>query len=201
MSESLNWDWDTKEKFIADINEWKKKFTSVRDLVPSDDGEKIATSVRNDERRFTTCVNGEIWDETFERIATLRFNPQGKLIVLALRDYEWSVIIDKEMWEEKFDFVWNLTLSPDGNNIAVNVNKDQMNGVCLNGQIWENMFFEARDVAISPDGKRTASHVLTKRRVELDNVGFMKKNWTVAVDGNVWPNNFINTCLPYYAFS
>lgn len=45
---------------------------------------------------------------------------------------------------------------------------------------------------MSPDGKRTASHVLTKRRVELDNIGFMKKNWTVAVDGTPWENTFLN---------
>ena len=131
MSESLNWDWDTKEKLVADISEWKKKFTSVRDLVPSDDGEKIATIVRNDEKRFTTCVNGETWEETFERIYSLKFNPDNQLISLALRDYEWVVAVDHEMWEEKFDFVWNLTLSPDGKNIAVNINKEQMSGVCL----------------------------------------------------------------------
>ena len=134
MSEPLNWDWDTKEKLIADINEWKEKFSSVRDLVPSDDGEKIATIVRNDEKRFTTCVNGETWEETFERIASLKFNPDSQLIALALRDYEWTVAVGHEMWEEKFDFVWNLTLSPDGKSIAVNVNKDQMSGVCLNGK-------------------------------------------------------------------
>jgi len=192
MSESASWDWGTKEKLIADMNEWKKRFTAVRELVPSDDGEKVAAVVRNAERRFTTCVNGEPWEETFERVYSLRFTPDNRLISVALRDYEWSVNIDHEMWEGKFDFVWNLTVSSDGKNIALNVNKDNMNGVCLNGKIWENMFFESRDCIMSPDGTKTASHVLTKRRVELDNVGFMKGNWSLAIDGTPWDATFIN---------
>jgi hypothetical protein len=111
MSELASWDWDTKEKLIADITEWNKRFTAVRELVPSDDGEKVATVVRNEARRFTTCVNGEAWEETFERVYSLKFNPDNQLISFALRDYEWSVNIDHEMSEEKFDYVWNLTLS------------------------------------------------------------------------------------------
>lgn len=134
MNGSANWDWDTKEKLIADVKEWKKKFPSVRELLTSDDGEKIATTVRNEERRFATCVNGEVWEETFERIYSLKFNPDSQLICLALRDYEWILAVDHEMWEEKFDYIWNLTLSRDGKSIAVNVNKDQMSGVCLNGK-------------------------------------------------------------------
>ena len=52
MSELASWDWDTKEKLIADLNEWKKKFTAVRELIPSDDGEKVATVVRNDREKI-----------------------------------------------------------------------------------------------------------------------------------------------------
>jgi hypothetical protein len=192
MSELAGWDWETGERVVADINEWHKKFTAVRELIPSDDGEKVATAVRNNERRFTTCVNGEAWEETFERVYSLMFTPDNRLISLALRDYEWSINIDHEMGEERFDYVWNLTISPDGKNIAANISKDNMTGVCHNGVVWENMFFETRDVAMSPDGTKTAAHVLVNRRKELDNFAFMNKNWTVAVDGNVWDTNFIN---------
>ena len=101
MSESASWDWETKEKLIADLNEWRQRFTAVRELIPSDDGEKVATVVRNAERRFTTCVNGEPWEETFERVYSLKFTPDNQLISFALRDYEWSVNVDHEMWEEK----------------------------------------------------------------------------------------------------
>ena len=192
MSESSSWDWETKEKLIANINDWKKKFPVIRELVPSDDGEKIATIVRTEDKRFTTCVNGEAWEETFERVYSLKFNPDNQLISLALRNYEWSVNVDHEMWEEKFDYIWNLTLSPDGKSIAVNIRTGEMtSGVCLNGKAWENTFPEARDLALSPDGKRTASHVQVSPRKELDILGFSNKNWTVAVDGTAWDARFL----------
>ena len=104
MSSSANWDWDTKEKLVADIEGWRKKYFAIRDLVPSDDGEKIATIVKNEERRFTTCVNGDTWEETFERVYSLKFTPDGQLISLVYKDYEWAVAVDHEMWEEKFDY-------------------------------------------------------------------------------------------------
>lgn len=195
MSDKANWDWDTKEKLVADINEWRKRYPYIRELVVSDDGEKIATVAKTPDRRFIVIENGRELNEgtTYERAYSLKYSPENKLIYFVLDNYEWSVVIDSEMWEEKFDYVWNLTLNPAGNAIAVNVRKDNMSAVCLNGIMWENTFFEARDVAISLDGKRTASHVQVKMRKELDNVGFMSRMWTVAVDGNPWENNFINT--------
>jgi hypothetical protein len=30
MTERESWDWDTKEKCITDVNEWRKKFPIVR---------------------------------------------------------------------------------------------------------------------------------------------------------------------------
>jgi hypothetical protein len=189
---SENWDWNTKEKLVANINDWRKKFSAIRELVPSDDGEKIATIIKTEDKRFTTCVNGETWEETFERVYSLKFNPDNQLISLALRNYEWSVNVDHEKWEEKFDYIWNLTLSPDGKSIAVNMRTGEMtSGVCLNGKTWENNFPEVRDLVISPDGKRTASHVQKKTRAELDILGFLKKIWTAAVDGTAWDNTFL----------
>ena len=63
--------------------------------------------------------------------------------------------------------------------------------VCLNGKTWENKFPEARDLALSPDGKKTASHVQIKPSAELDIFGFLKKIWTVAVDGTPWDITFL----------
>jgi hypothetical protein len=189
-----SWDWDTKEKVVIDIKELEKKYPYMREFVVSDDGEKIATIAKTPDRKFVIILNGkEMNEETYERVYSYRFSPQGKLIAFVLNNFEWSVLIDSDSWEEKFDYVWNLIFNPSGDSIAVNVRKDNMSGVCLNGAVWENLFFEARDVAISPDGKRTASHVQVKQRVELDNVGFMKRMWTVAVDGTPWEENFINT--------
>jgi len=192
MSGSASWDWDTKEKLIAHINDWKKKFPQVRELVPSDDGEKIAAVVKTEDKRFTTCVNGEAWEETFERVYSLKFNPDNQLISLALRNYEWTVAVDREISEDKFDFLWNLTLTPDGKGFAVNIKKGDNYGVCLNGKTWENMFVEARNLAISPDGMKAASGVLTQRLREGDIFTFQKGLWTIAVDGTPWDTNFVN---------
>ena len=193
MSESSGWDWETKEKLVANIDDWKKKFPQVRELVPSDDGEKIATVVRTENKRYTSCINGEAWEETFERMYSLKFNPENQLISLSLRDYEWSLNVGREMWEEKFDYLWNLTLSPDGKSIGVNIRTGEMtSGACLNGTAWENKFPVAADLIMSPDGKRTASHVQVERLATLDNVAFLKQIWTIAVDGIPWSRNFIN---------
>ena len=163
MNGSSNWDWDAPEKLVADIDGWRRKYFATRGLVASEDGEKIATIVKNEDRRFTTCVNGETWEETFERVYSLKFAPAGQLISLVFKDYEWAVAVDHEMWEEKFDYLWNLTISPDGKSIAVNIRTGEMtSGVCLNGKTWEKSFPEARDLTLSPDGERTASHVAGK---------------------------------------
>jgi hypothetical protein len=68
MSESVSWDWETKEKIVANINDWKNKFIDIRELTPSDDGEKIAAVVQPEKGRFTTCETGDVWEETFERV-------------------------------------------------------------------------------------------------------------------------------------
>ncbi len=192
MNESVNWDWDTKEKLIADINDWKNKFIDVRALVPSDDGEKIAAVVQPERARFTTCENGDVLEETFERIYSVKFNADNKLLSLVYSNYEWALAIEHDISEDKFDFLWNLTLTPDGKGFAVNTKSGDDYGVNLNGKTWENTFVEARNLAISPDGTKTASTVLTERLKEGDIFTFQQGKWTIAVDGTPWDTNFIN---------
>ena len=72
MSGSANWDWDTKEKNIADINDWKNKYASVQDIVASDDGEKIACKVKNEEKKYTTCVGTITETRTSELLEDLK---------------------------------------------------------------------------------------------------------------------------------
>lgn len=190
MSEKTSW--DSKEKAIANIDDWGKKFAGVRELVVSDDGEKIAAVVQLEKGKFATCVNGETGKETFERICSLKFNPNNQLISLVLKNYEWAVAVDHTPDDKKFDYIWNLTVSSDGKNIAANVKKEETCGVVINGKAWENRFPVAADVAVSPDGKKSATHVQLVRLAALDNAGFLKKCWTVAVDGTPWNKNFLN---------
>lgn len=192
MSEISKWDWDTKEKLIANINEWKKKFIDIRELTPSDDGEKIAAIVQPETGKFTTCVNGEVWEEIFERSYSLKFNSDNQLLCLGYRNYEWLMAIDSNILEETFELIWNLTLTPDGKGYAVNVKKEEGKlGVYLNGQGWENMFADARGVTVSPDGKRTASCVQVQPPASPDIFTYLKGIMTVAVDGNPWGKTFL----------
>ena len=125
MAALSNWDWDTKEKLISNINDWKKKFLEVRELVPSDSGEKIAAVVQTKDG-FTTCINGEPWVEVFERVWSLKFNNGDQLVSLVYRNYEWFVATGKEMWEDAFDEVWNMQLTPDGTGVVANVKRNSL---------------------------------------------------------------------------
>jgi len=191
MGELDSWDWNTRAKIVADINEWKEKFHVIRGLVVSDDGEKIASVVQTEDKHFTTYVNGEVWEEAFDRVYSLKFNPDNQLLCFVYRNFEWNFAVDHELREETFEFIWNLTLTPDGKGVAFNIKREEGKlGVCLNGQAWENMFTDARDLAVSPDGKRTASRVQIKPIPSLDIFTYQQGVWTVAVDGTPWDNKY-----------
>jgi len=191
MSDLAKWDWDTKEKLVADINELKEKFVDIRELTPSDDGEKIASVVLTEDKKFTTCVNGQAWEETFDRVWSLKFNPDNQLLCFVYRNYEWNFVVEHEISEEAFDYLWNLTLTPNGKGIAFNIKVGEEYGAYINGKRWEKLFVDARDLAVSPDGKKTASRVQTKRKGAVDIFAFWEKIWTIAVDGNPWDNTFL----------
>ena len=191
MNRTTDWDWNTQEKLVADVHEWKRRFPIVHEYAVSDDGEQIAAIVEIDNKKVIPCVNGKPWGgDTFERIWSLKFTPDNRLACAVLRDYEWTVAVDEAPWEEKYDFIWNMTFSPDGRDIAVNIKKENEFGISLNGKSWDNRFAEARDIVMSPDGKRTASKVKIKRLASLDIFGYADGALTVAVDGKAWENKF-----------
>jgi hypothetical protein len=188
----LSFDWDTKEKLIADMDELKGKFFEVRQTNVSEDGEKIASIVLTNDGAFTVFLNGKQWNETFEKVWSLKFNNEGKAACLVLRDNAWTVAVDGLQWNEKFDYVWNLQIGPNGRNIGVNIKKDDQYGVCLDDKPWSQGFADARNLFISPDGTKTAASVAVKRFAEADIFNFQKGVWTVAVNGIPWDKNFVN---------
>ena len=74
MRDSRDWDWNTKEKLITNINEWKKQFPVIHELAVSDDGEKISAIVEIEPKKVTPCINGQIWQNIFEKVWSLQFS-------------------------------------------------------------------------------------------------------------------------------
>ncbi|MCS7203670.1 MAG: hypothetical protein NZ809_04410 [Thermodesulfovibrio sp.] len=186
----LSWDWQTKEKVISNLNDWKEKFSMVHDLIVSLDGEKIAAPVEIKNKVVTMCINGKIWENTFERVSFPQFTKDGNLICLALQNYEWTLAKDDILLEESFDYAWNL--KTEGEAIAFNIKKVDSYGVCLNGKVWDNLYFDVRDLFISPDGSAAASYVRIKNPPLLDIFSFKEGVWSIAVNGIVWDKSFIS---------
>ena len=105
-----SWDWETSEKNIP-FNDWKGNFGWVEEPYVSPDGEKIAAIVNVSEGEFKACVNGESWENTFEKIWHLRFTPDGRLTAIVSDMGEWTVAVDGIPWEKKFGYVWNTMVS------------------------------------------------------------------------------------------
>ena len=111
MVDTRNWDWETRKKII-EIGNWKDRFGWVEEPYASPDGEKIAAIVNMDEAEFSVCVNGEPWEEIFDKIWYLRFSPDGRLTALVSDMGEWTVAVDGEAWENKFSYVWGYPVQP-----------------------------------------------------------------------------------------
>ncbi|MCL5878446.1 MAG: WD40 repeat domain-containing protein, partial [Deltaproteobacteria bacterium] len=185
-------DWDTKEKMIARTDEWTGRYAEVRPFNVSQDGEKIGAVVQNDDETFTVCINGNSWEETYEKIWSLKFTNEGKAACLVLKDNAWTVALDGYPWNEKFDYAWNLQIAPNGRTIGINIKKDDQYGVCLEDKPWVQGFADVRNLFISPDGTKAAASVAVKRLAEADIFNFQKGVWTVAVNGVPWDKNFVN---------
>lgn len=183
---------DTKETLIIDFTDLLEKHPQVSDIIVSKDGEKVAHIVEVEDRQFTVFVNGEPWQNTFERICFPQFLSDGSFICLCLSNYEWNLVIDGDRQEPSFDYAWNLVQSKDGNSFAFNVKRENSYGLCVNGTLWDEFFFDARDIVFSQDGKRVATYVRTKNPPLLDIFSFREGVWTLAVDGKVWDKNFIS---------
>lgn len=188
----VNWDWDIEEKLICDINEWKEKFLFVHELIVSADREKISATVEIEDKKLTTCINGKIWENIFERICFPQYTQEGSLICLVLQNYEWTLAKDDSLLEETFDYAWNLKTDISGKSIAFNIKKGDSYGVCLNGKVWDNLFFDARDIFLSPDGETSASYVKIKNPPLLDIFSSKEGIWTVGINGNAWDKSFIS---------
>ena len=103
---------------------WQEKNEWVEEPSASPDGEAIAAIAKSADEEFTVCVNGEPWENSFEKIWYPRFAPDGRLTAIVSEMGEWTVAVDGVAWENKFGYVWNTLFSDDGEHIAVAVQQD-----------------------------------------------------------------------------
>lgn len=187
-----NFDWEIGEKIILNLNDLKEKFSFVYEFVVSPDRERISAPVEIEDKKITLFVNGNLWENTFERVCFPQFTQEGSLICLVLQNYEWTLAKDDSILEETFDYAWNLKTDETGKSIAFNIKKGDSYGVCLNGKVWEKLYFDSRDLILSPDGMKSASYVRAKNPPLLDIFSFKEGVWTLAVNGLEWDKNFIS---------
>jgi hypothetical protein len=190
MKDERTWDWQTPKKEIP-VKEWQDRFNWIEEGNVSPDGEKIASIVNCDEAEFTICVNGDTWDETFEKTWSLRFLPDGRLAALVSNDEEWTACIDGISWETKFDYIWDLKSTPDGSSIGAAVQKDSKYGMAVNDIVWDHLYENITGMVLSDQGT-TAAIVQVDPLGQADIDVFGSGVFAAAKDGVAQPQKFIN---------
>ncbi len=190
MTDKTTWDWQTEKKQIP-IKEWQDNFNWVQEPCVSPDGETIAAIVNTDEMEFSVCVNGENWPDTFEKVWSLQYGPDGKLVALISNDEEWTACIDGESWETWFDFIWDLKFTPDGSHIGASIQKDMEYGMVVNDVMWENLYQSINGTVLSPQGA-SAAVVQVIPMGQADTVTYDAGIFSAAVNGEVPPEKFMN---------
>lgn len=199
LASKESWDWDTKEKLIADISTLQEQFAEVHESAISGDGERVAVPVKTKDGQFTVCVNGEPWEQSFEKVWYLKFGPDGRLTALVRADDEWTVAVEGECWQEKFEYAWNTTFSQDGRAIAAQAKRVMDYLIVVDGTVWSSTFVSSRGLALSPGGEKAAAVVQPVPLKEADIFGFLEGTWTVAVNDKPWDRNFINVYSPTFS--
>jgi hypothetical protein len=196
MSGTEKWDWETPEKTLADLREISEKFSACHEPVVSQDGERIALPVQDEEDAWTLCVNGEPWSETFDKLWYHRFGPDGRLAALVQSDDAWTIAIEGAPWDEKFDYVWNAKFSPDGKHIAAQTKREPQDySIVVDGKVWESTFLSSREFSVDNSGS-VAITVQVEPLKEADTVAFMKGTWGLAFNDKVWDTKFVNVYEP-----
>ena len=187
-----NWDWDEGKRLIAETGNWMEQFEWIEDFKVSPDGENIASVVKTGDMEFSVCVNGETWENAFDKIYLLKFGPDGRLTGLVSDTGEWTVATDGETWESRFDFVWDLKTDKTGKSIAVSAQQGMQYLAALNDVCWENLYSNMTHMVLSDDGTKTAGVVQSVEIKTADILQFQQGCYSIAVDGEVWDKNFTN---------
>jgi len=195
MVNSEKWDWESKEKVLADTSKWKEQYEDVWEPYISSDGEKIASIVKVGEGEFNIAVNNETWgEEPFEKIWYSRFSPDGRLTAIITKDMEWTMAVDGKPWEQMYEYIWDTKFSADGKVIAATTKQDGVYAITANEKTWECpvKLESIASYVISPDGKTIAAIAQTLPLGQADLDGFLKGTWSVVVNGKPWKENYVD---------
>jgi hypothetical protein len=94
MEGQSSWDWGPGKRRIQKTAACSRDVVWMEEPLASPDGEKIASVVNLENAVFGLCVNGDLLEQTFEKVWGLSFSPDGRLAAIASTDAEWTVVVD-----------------------------------------------------------------------------------------------------------
>ncbi|MFW6324278.1 MAG: electron transfer complex subunit TmcD [Desulfovibrionales bacterium] len=195
--ERTGWDWSLGTRHVADLDCRSRNFEWREEYQVSPDGERIGAVIKLEDSS-TICVNEEFWELRAENIRQVRFTPQGALCALVMQDDEWTLAIDQELWPSTYAFLWQPLFSHASNSIAAAVQNDLEYGMVQDGRIWPNLYENANHFTFSPGGNATAAVVQTVSFGQADIQTYQKGCFSVARNGIVWDQNFVNVWTPVF---
>ncbi|MFP3980952.1 MAG: electron transfer complex subunit TmcD [Desulfobacterales bacterium] len=192
MQQRENWDWTPATREIGDFGAWHKTYDYMEEPYVSADGEKIAAIVRSGEEAYTVCVNGRLWENTFDKVWYLRFTPDHRPAALVSDTAMWTVAIDGVPWENWYEFVWDTCFANTGSHVTVAAQSELRYFAVTDDRPWKNKFLALNHLIVSPDGTSTAAVVQSTTFPEADIQKFQEGCFTVAVNGEAWQQQYVN---------
>ena len=198
MTSQTSWDWEKGKRRIVEVAYCSQEYEWQEEPYASPDGEKIAAVIKTDDGMFGLSVNGEPWEQTFDKIWNPRFSPDGRLTALVSSDGMWTMAVDGVPWDEQFDFIWAVKFSDAGDVIAASIQQEMAYGMAVDGTPWDGLFANGTEFVLSPDGKSGAGVVQTITFDQADVEKFQAGCYSVAVNGKAWDRNFVNVWTPCF---
>ena len=197
MPDASTWDWNPGRQEVQDVGSWSDKFEWVEELHASADGQKVGAVVKKGDMEFTACVNGQIWEEKYDRVFYPKFSPDGRFTGIVQQEGEWTLSVDGKHWPEMYGYIWNTSFG-SGDTIICAVQQDMRYGMGVDGVLWENFFENGNGFTVGSDGKSTAAVVQIRALSQADVETFQKGIYTIAVNGQAWDNIFMNCYTPIF---
>lgn len=192
------WDWETGQRVVQNSEKRPEGCAWVEEPHASPDGEKLAALASLEEGGFVAVVNGEAWENPFEKAWYPRFSPDGRFTAVVQQDGMWTLAVDGEAWEESFDYLWGTQFSQDGAVIAACIQSGGEYGLCLDGTPWETLYENANQTTLSADGSASAAVVQVNSLGQADLEGFQNGIYSVAVNGQAWEGARMNLWTPAF---